>query len=99
MYAVIFRATLNNLDEAYIKTAVRMRDLALNEYGCAEFVSLTEGGQEISISYWRELKDINEWKQNAEHLAAQALGKSEWYKSYQIQVVEIIREYAEEGER
>lgn len=93
MYAVIFKATINRLDEAYSKTASRMRELALNEYGCSEFVSVTEGDQEISISYWKEQKDIIEWKQNVEHLAAQELGKTVWYKSYQVQIVEVIREY------
>ena len=98
MYAVIFRATINKLDEAYSKTASRMRELALNEYGCSGFFSVTEGNQEISISYWKEQKSIIEWKKNAEHMAAQELGKSEWYKSYDVQVVEVIREYKREHE-
>jgi heme-degrading monooxygenase HmoA len=98
MYAVIFKATINRLDEVYSKTTSRMRELALNEYGCSEFVSATEGDQEISISYWNDQKDIIEWKRNSEHLAAQELGKSAWYKSYQVQIVEIIREYTGERE-
>lgn len=93
MYAVIFKATINKLDAAYSKTASRMRELAVNEYGCTEFLSVTEGDQEISISYWKEQKDIIDWRQNAEHMAAQELGKSKWYKFYQVQVVEIVREY------
>ncbi|MGM0987478.1 MAG: antibiotic biosynthesis monooxygenase family protein [Pseudomonadota bacterium] len=94
MYAVIFIATINKLDEAYLKTATRMRELAINEYGCSEFVSVTEGEKEISISYWKDQKDITEWKKNAEHIAAQELGKSDWYKFYDVQVVEIIRKYS-----
>ncbi len=93
VYAVIFKAKINKLDQAYSETATRMRELAINEYGCTEFVSVTEGEQEISISYWNNKKDIAAWKQNAEHLVVQELGKSEWYKSYQVQVVEVIREY------
>ena len=93
MYAVIFKATINKLNEAYSNTASRMREIAINEYGCSEFVSVTEGDQEISISYWKEQEDIIKWKQDAEHIAAQELGKSEWYKSYQVQVVDIVREY------
>jgi heme-degrading monooxygenase HmoA len=97
MYAVIFRATINKLDEAYSKTATRMRELAMKEYGCSEFISVTEENQEISISYWKDQKDIIEWKKNAEHIAAQEIGKSEWYKSYEVQVVEVIREYKGES--
>ncbi len=93
MYAVIFKATINELDEAYSNTASLMPEIAINEYGCSEFVSVTEGEHEISISYWKEQKDIAEWKINAEHIAAQELGKSEWYKSYAVQLVSVIREY------
>jgi heme-degrading monooxygenase HmoA len=93
MYAVIFKAKVNELDKAYYEMASRMRELAISEYGCSEFVSVTEGGQEVAISYWDNLNNINKWKENAEHLVAQELGKSTWYKTYHVQVVEIIREY------
>lgn len=97
MYAVIFKATINKLDETYSKTASRMRELAMNKYGCSEFISVTEGEQEISISYWKDQKDIIEWKNNAEHIVAQEKGRSKWYKSYNVQIVEVLREYR--GER
>lgn len=93
MYAVIFKAKVNELDKAYYAMAARMRELAIGEYGCSGFVSVTEADQEIAISYWDNLNNIHKWKQNAEHLVAQELGKSSWYKSYHVQVVEIIREY------
>ena len=73
-----------------------MRELAMNEYGCSEFVSVVEGNQEIAISYWKEQKAIIEWKKNIEHMAAQELGKSEWYKSYDVQIVEVILQYKSE---
>lgn len=64
------------------------------EYGCTEFTSCTEGNTEIAISYWETQAQIKAWKQNAEHLTAQSLGKSTWYKSYRVQVVEVVREYS-----
>jgi len=97
MYAVIFKAKIRELDEAYQEMAARMRELAMDEYGCIEFVSVTEGNQEIAISYWANLNDIKTWKQNAEHLAAQKLGKSKWYESYHVQIVEIMREYQKQS--
>ena len=93
MYAVVFRAEIDERDESYSDMAVRMRDLALDKYGCSEFVSVTEGCQEISISYWKTQEQILAWKQDAEHLVAQESGRSKWYKSYKVQVVEIMREY------
>ena len=93
MYAVIFRAEINELDEAYAETAARLRDLAINKYGCVEFTAMSEGSQEIAISYWKNLDQIKAWKQDPEHLTAQKMGRSKWYKSYQVQVVEVIRFY------
>lgn len=98
MYAVIFRATINQLDSRYSAVASRMRDLAIRQYGCTEFVSVTDGTQEIAISYWQDQEKIKEWKQDSEHIAAQELGKSAWYKSYTVQIVEILREYSKTTE-
>jgi len=91
MYAVIFRATINELDSGYAATAERMRDLAINEYGCIEFIACTDGDKEITISYWPSMEHIKAWRENSEHRKAQSLGKSKWYKSYKVQVTEVIR--------
>ncbi len=93
MYAVIFRAVIKELDETYAEMAGRMRDLAINKYGCVEFTAVTEGKQEIAISYWDNQDQIKTWKQDPEHREAQKLGRSKWYKSYRVQVVEVIRDY------
>lgn len=94
MYAVIFRAEIDTLDTEYSSLAERMRELAINEYGCREFISCTEGNEEIAISYWNSEEEIKAWKQNAEHLLAQKAGRSKWYKSYSVQITEIVREYS-----
>ncbi len=69
--------------------------LAIEGYGCLEFTSVREGHLELAISYWNTLEQIGLWKQNTEHQAAQERGKSKWYQSYQVQVVEIVSEYCE----
>jgi len=93
MYAVIFRAEIIGLDKEYTRVAERMRELALAEYGCIEFVSATQGSEEIAISYWENEDQIRKWRSNSEHVLAQELGRSKWYESYKVQVVEVIREY------
>jgi len=93
MYAVIFKAETKNIDQAYFDTAKNMRELALSKYGCVEFISTTEGNNEIAISYWNSREDIKEWKKDKEHAKAQALGKNKWYKTYNVQIVEILHEY------
>ena len=93
MYAVIFKAEINKPDKNYSDTAKIMRQLAMDKYGCTEFVSVTEDGYEISISYWNNQEQIVSWKKDAEHLVAQKMGRSTWYASYKVEVVEVIREY------
>ena len=94
MYAVIFTAELNELDETYSETAMQMRELAITKYGCTKFNTVTEASREIAISYWQSQEQIRRWKRDARHLAAQGLGREKWYKAYQVEVVEIIREYS-----
>ncbi len=93
MYAVIFRAEVEAFDATYNEMATRLRSLAIDKYGCKEFQSMTEGNQEIDISYWDNQEQIRAWKQDLEHQEAQQLGRLKWYKSYQVQIVKIIREY------
>jgi len=71
-----------------------MKELALGEHGCIEFISVTQGSEEIALSYWENVDQIRKWKSNSEHMLAQELGRSKWYESYTVQVVEVIREYA-----
>ncbi len=97
MYAVIFRAQVAELDDEYGQMAERLRTLALERYGCTEFVSMTEGDREMALSYWPSLEHIKAWRHDAEHLVAQELGRTKWYRSYSVQVVELLREYASEA--
>jgi len=96
MYAVIFKAKTKKLDKEYFSMAKKMRDLAINEYGCIEFTAVTESSDEIAISYWDSLEQIKEWKQNSEHLVAQELGKSKWYEDYTVEIVEVLSMYGKE---
>ncbi|WP_422138380.1 antibiotic biosynthesis monooxygenase family protein [Endozoicomonas sp. ALC020] len=93
MYAVIFRATVKQLDQEYLELAQRMRELALDEYGCIEFIASTEGDQELAISYWPDKNSIHAWKNNPEHLIAQKKGKALWYLDYQVEIVEVLHKY------
>jgi heme-degrading monooxygenase HmoA len=93
MYAVIFRATIKELDSSYFQMAQSLRDLAIEKFGCLEFFSNTENGQEIAISYWPTLDAIQNWKQQSEHLIAQEQGKTSWYQDYSVDIVEVVRHY------
>ncbi len=94
MYAVIFTADLNVLDDEYYETANKMRDLAINEYGCINIISVTENNQEVTISYWPNTKKIAAWKNNEAHIRAQLKGKEHWYKSYKVEIVKVQHQYS-----
>jgi heme-degrading monooxygenase HmoA len=93
MYVVIFRATLRALDAEYATTAQRMRELALRDFGCLAFHAVTEGDQEIAVSYWPSEEAIRTWKNHSGHLAAQRAGRERWYRSYTVEVSEFRRAY------
>ena len=95
MFVVVFRAQINQLDEAYYATAARMRELAMDKYNCIEFSSVNEGDEEIAISYWHNESDIKAWKADAEHRAAQEQGRNKWYRSYRVDITHIERTYGE----
>jgi len=93
MYAVIFKAKILKISDAYSETSKKMRELAIEEYGCLKVSSVLEGGREITIPYWKDRGQIKKWKQDFRHLRAQELGRDQWYSSFQVQVVEILNEY------
>ncbi|HYP62788.1 MAG TPA: antibiotic biosynthesis monooxygenase [Acidocella sp.] len=94
MFVVIFRAEAGKMDEGYAQTAAALREMALRDFGCLEFHSVSEGAQEITLSYWPDETSIMAWKAQAEHLAAQKRGGSRWYASYRVQVARIERDYS-----
>ena len=93
MYVVIFRATVRNSDDEYSKVATRMRELALGQFGCLDFHALTEGNEEVALSYWQNEESIAKWKSHPEDILAQQMGRERWYESYSVQVAHITHEY------
>jgi heme-degrading monooxygenase HmoA len=93
MYVVIFRATVRSLDAEYVATAARMRELALGQFGCIEFHSVTEGQDEVSLSYWPDEESIRARKAHPEHVMAQKSGRERWYESYSVQITQVCRAY------
>ena len=81
---------MNNM----LRPAQLMRELAFCKYGCIDFIAVTEGTQEIAISYWKSEDAIKAWHADCQHSAAQLLGRDKWYKSYSVKVTEIKRQYS-----
>jgi heme-degrading monooxygenase HmoA len=90
-YAVIFTSILDHPDPEYvklnhflIKEAQKLdgflgEESARNEYG-------------LSVSYWRDLDSIAQWRTNADHQWAKEKGKKEFYKEYKIRIARVQRD-------
>lgn len=94
MYAVIFRAEFAAPDDEYETMAIRMRDLAMQDYGCTDFTAHTQGNHELAISYWDTQEQILAWKHDPLHQEAQRKGREKWYSTYTVQVLKVQREYS-----
>lgn len=92
-YAVIFSSVRTDVDENYNDTSHYLRGLA---EGIDGFLGLESARNEvgITISYWRDLESINQWRHNMEHQQAKAKGRKMWYSSYKVRIAKVEREYA-----
>ena len=59
----------------------------------ARFKSLATPDKYVSLSFWRDAKAVKDWHGKANHVAAQARGKSEIFEGFRITVAESIRSY------
>lgn len=91
-YAVIFTSKLAAPDKSYNDMAGRMLELAAKQPGFLGLESAREGIG-ISVSYWQDLSSIKAWKQNAEHIEAQRLGRDKWYSEFALRVALVERDY------
>ena len=82
-------------DDIYDITADRMVLLARRQPGFLGVESVRgDDGIGITVSYWVNRDAIANWRQQAEHLAAQALGRQEFYDWYLVRVAEVVAERA-----
>lgn len=92
-YAVIFTSVSSDDSEGYGETAARMVELAEQQPGYLGIES-ARSDIGITVSYWRDLESIKQWKQNAEHLHAQKKGREKWYSAYTTRIALVERDYS-----
>ena len=92
-YAVIFTSERTGTDEGYADTALRMLTLAAEQPGYLGVESAREG-LGITVSYWRDLASIQNWKRNIEHLEAQKRGRDQWYSAFTCRTARVERDYS-----
>ena len=91
-YAVIFTSIRTDIDNGYSDMAHKMIELAKQQDG---FLGVESARDEIGItvSYWRDLESIKEWKDNAEHTIARNKGREIWYESFKTRIAKVELDY------
>ena len=91
-FAVIFTAQRTMSDEnMYQITADRMVTLAQQQPGFLGVESVRgDDGIGITVSYWQDRESIRNWRINVEHLAAQQMGRKEFYDWYHVRIAKIV---------
>lgn len=95
-YAVIFSSQRrdNGGDDGYGETAQRMETLVAQQPGFLGAES-TRGadGFGITVAYFDSEASIALWRNNAEHAAARARGRAEWYDHFELRIAKVERAY------
>lgn len=91
-YAVVFTSIRKNDDPDYDVMSTRMVELAKLQPGYLGHESArNEIG--ITVSYWKDLDSIRNWKMNSEHLLAQKKGREKFYANYKVRIAKVERDY------
>lgn len=94
-YAVIFTTRRTPGDHGYEAMAEHMAALAATMPGYLGAESARDAqGVGITVSYWESETAILNWKRNAEHAAARAQGRRDWYQHYELRVAKVERAYS-----
>ncbi len=91
-YAVVFTTLRTDVDENYEETAYQMELLAEQQDG---FLGIESARSQvgITVSYWKSLEAISNWKNNLEHTVAREKGRAVWYQQYQLRICKVERDY------
>lgn len=91
-YAAIFTSQRTTEDLGYTAMAQRMAELASQQPGYLGAESVRDSsGFGITVSYWSSEEAIAQWKQHAEHQAAQAAGQTTWYEHFELRIAKVER--------
>lgn len=93
-YVVCFSSLRTEGDNGYGEMADAMEQLAREQPGFLGVESARGAdGFGITNSYWQDEASIREWKRNVDHIAAQRLGRQDWYRTYELRIARVERAY------
>ena len=80
--------------EGYAEMGAKMIQAAESQPGYLGKESLDgPGGYQLSIVYYTTEEAIRQWREHAEHLVAQRLGRDRWYEAYEVRIARVERSY------
>ena len=91
-YAVIFTTLRTEVDDDYMKTSLRMEELAKEQDGYLGIES-ARNKVGITVSYWSDLEAIKSWRNNTEHTLAREMGREKWYNTFKLRICKVERDY------
>jgi heme-degrading monooxygenase HmoA len=94
-YAALFTSVRTGVDaEEYAAAGEQMLAIAKTQPGYLGVETVRDAaGMGITISYWESREAIAAWKQHADHLRAQAAGKTRWYAEYRLRIARVESDY------
>ncbi len=97
MIAVIFEVIpAEGKVQEYLNIAARLKPLLENIDGfisIERFSSLAEEGKLLSLSFWRDEKAIEEWRNIESHRLAQVKGREGVFLDYRLRIANVSRDY------
>lgn len=95
-YAVIFTSIRTGGDNGYSQMAADMEKLVETQPGFLGYESArNEIG--ITISYWKDLESVKNWRENNLHRVAREKGREVWYSKFRVRIARVEREYGFES--
>lgn len=91
-YAVIFTSIRTEVENGYSEMSGEMERMVEKQPGFLGFESArNETG--ITVSYWKDLESIRNWKENVAHSVAREKGRKIWYENYKVRIARVERDY------
>jgi len=92
MIVVLFRSKLTAAaGEDYAETAQALKEPARKYDGFVDIKSFTaEDGERLTVVRWKDLETLKPWRDDAKHMAANAMGRQRWYEYYNIEIATIV---------
>lgn len=97
MIAVIFEVIpAKGKRQEYLHIAADLKPLLENIDGfisIERFSSLAQEGKLLSLSFWRDEKALEDWRNIESHRRAQKKGRASVFADYRLRVADVSRDY------